>query len=140
MMATYTQPFKNIGKADGAQVGGKNSSLGEMYNQLAKKGIRIPDGFATTADAYWHFIDENQLRGPLKELQAQLDGKDFSNLKETGRQARALIMKAKIPADLSEDIMTAYRQLSGKKMLAVAVRSSATAEDLPKGNKEYQAG
>ena len=69
-MAAYTQPFKNIGKADGAEVGGKNASLGEMYNQLAKKGIRIPDGFATIADAYWHFIDENQLRDRLKDLLA----------------------------------------------------------------------
>ena len=83
-MAAYTRAFKDIGKADSAQVGGKNSSLGEMFNQLKKYGIRVPDGFATTAGAYWHFIDENQLRNRLKELLAQLDKKDFTNLKEVG--------------------------------------------------------
>jgi pyruvate,water dikinase len=133
-MAAYTQPFKNIGKADGALVGGKNSSLGEMYNQLAKKGIRIPDGFATTADAYWHFLKENQLQDQLKDLLAKLDKKEFTNLKTIGQQARALITKAKIPEDLRNDIITAYHYLSGKKTLAVAVRSSATAEDLPEAS------
>lgn len=128
---TYTREFKDIGKADSAQVGGKNSSLGEMFNQLAKNGIRVPDGFATTADAYWHFIDENQLRDPLKKLLAKLDNKDFTNLKATGLQTRALIMKARIPEGLKQDIIDAYQSLSGKQAFTVAVRSSATAEDLP---------
>lgn len=127
----YTREFKDIGKADSVQVGGKNSFLGEMFNQLAKNGIRVPDGYATTADAYWHFIDENQLRDQLKELLTRLDKKDFTNLKATGLQARALVMKARMPEDLERAIIDAYRNLSGKQAFTVAVRSSATAEDLP---------
>ena len=64
-MTAYTRAFRNIGKNDVAQVGGKNSSLGEMFNQLAKNGIRVPDGFATTAEAYWYFLDENRLGDTL---------------------------------------------------------------------------
>ena len=130
-MAAFTQPFKNIGKNDIAQVGGKNASLGEMFNQLAKKGIRVPDGFATTAAAYWHFIDENGLREPLAAFLIKLDKKDFSNLKDIGMQARSLVSKAKMPPDLRDDLISAYHRLSGKYRLPVAVRSSATAEDLP---------
>lgn len=123
--------FNEISIADVPSVGGKNASLGEMYNQLSSKGIKVPNGFATTADAFWYFIDSNNLRGPLDGLMGQLDKKDYVNLSAIGRQARALLQNAVIPADLAADIVAAYHKLCGGIVCETAVRSSATAEDLP---------
>jgi len=130
-MSKYIKHFRDIKASDLAIVGGKNSSLGEMFNQLSSKGIKVPDGFATTVDAFWYFLEHNKLKQPLRELLQQLDRKSFSNLKEIGSKAREMMMNAKIPGDLKNEIADSYKELSGEKEIAVAVRSSATAEDLP---------
>ncbi len=123
--------FRDIHINDIALVGGKNASLGEMFTTLASKGIKVPEGFATTANGFWHFLDVNKIREPLQQLMKGLDKTGFSNLSETGAKARELILQAQMPADISEAILTAYKTLCGEKEVEVAVRSSATAEDLP---------
>lgn len=130
-MTDYIKRFAAIGRADLAKVGGKNASLGEMFNQLTTKGIRVPDGFATTAGAFWDYLDENKLREPLEALLKGLDREHYSNLGEIGEAARARIMSGHFSERLSGEILQAYHFLCGKKPCAVAVRSSATAEDLP---------
>ncbi len=126
--------FNEIHIADTPIVGGKNSSLGEMFTSLAPKGIKVPDGFAITANAFWHFLDSNHLREPLQELMKGLDRVSFSNLNTTGEKARQLILEGIMPADLSAAIISAYKDLCGKEYEEVAVRSSATAEDLPQAS------
>ena len=128
-MLRYIRHFDQIGIADIAEVGGKNSSLGEMYTQLSSKGIKVPDGFAVTAFAFRHFISYNKLDGLHQKLLKTLDRNNFSNLSEVGAKAREYILCAQMPEDLGEAIVDAYRLL-GEDAL-VAVRSSATAEDLP---------
>ena len=126
--------FKEISKRDVPLVGGKNASLGEMYSQLNKKGIIVPNGFATTSDFYWRFLEENNLLPKLKEIFRDLGIKSIKSLQETGKKARKLILKSNFPKDLKEEIIKAYRELSKKYnqiSVDVAVRSSATAEDLP---------
>ena len=115
-------------------VGGKNASLGEMLSTLSEQGIKVPDGFATTAHCFWTFLDHNGLREPLRQLLAGLDRSGFSNLKDIGGRARNLINDAELPADIAGEIVQAYRVLGGGEPLAVAVRSSATAEDLPQAS------
>ncbi|MDI6835653.1 MAG: PEP/pyruvate-binding domain-containing protein, partial [Rhizobiaceae bacterium] len=125
--------FKEISAKDVLLVGGKNASLGEMIRELSKKGINIPDGFATTSYAYWYFLKKNNLLSKLKEIFKKLNVKDIKSLEEVGREARNLILKSKFPEDLKREIIKAYQKL-GKKYVKnpdVAVRSSATAEDLP---------
>jgi pyruvate,water dikinase len=119
-----------------AVVGGKNSSLGEMLCQLSLAGIKVPNGFATTAAAYWSFLEANGLRevlaGRLRSLSA-----DRRNLAEVGSAMRKLIMDAELPVPLAEAVTAAHADLmrgSGRKDGSVAVRSSATAEDLPEAS------
>ena len=131
-MQAFIKKFKEIGIADVPSVGGKNSSLGEMFNNLASKGVAVPDGFATTAFAFWTFLDFNKLQQGLVQLLQQLDKTNFSNLKTTGARARALILEGTMPEALAKEIVQAYHQLGSG--LAVAVRSSATAEDLPEAS------
>lgn len=133
-MSLYIKKFKDIVLSDVSQVGGKNASLGELFSRLYNKGIRVPDGFAVTADAYWYFIDHNGLRTPLQGLLGRLDCENFTNLAATGAAARKLIAEAHLPPDLSVAILDAYRELSGDVLADVAVRSSATAEDLPEAS------
>jgi len=133
-MSVYIKKFQEITINDIALVGGKNSSLGEMFNRLSSKGILVPDGFATTADAFWYFMDYNNLKQPLLTLLKELDKKSYSNLKEVGSKARQMILNAGIPGDLQSAIVNAYKELCGKEYFAVAVRSSATAEDLPQAS------
>lgn len=133
-MSPFTKKFKNITLADLPDVGGKNSSLGEMYNNLSAKGILVPDGFATTALAFWTFLDYNKLWERLLQLLHQLDKAKFSNLKETGSKARELMMHAEMPDKIAKAIIQQYRQLCKDGDKAVAVRSSATAEDLPEAS------
>ncbi len=133
-MSEYIKHFRDINIGDLPKVGGKNSSLGEMFNQLSSKGIQVPDGFATVADAFWYFLEYNKLKQPLQELLLQLDKKNYSNLREIGEKARQMILNAKMPEDLKEAIAKAYKELSGNENIAVAVRSSATAEDLPQAS------
>lgn len=125
--------FDDVRRADVGQVGGKNSSLGEMVQTLEPKGIRVPPGFATTAEAYWRFIEANELKDPITDLLADLDRGEIT-LAEAGRDIRETVLKGRWPADTAEAIATAYRELcerTGKADVDVAVRSSATAEDLP---------
>lgn len=133
-MPSLIKKFSAIGIADLPLVGGKNASLGEMFTKLSEKGIRIPDGFATTSDAFWQFMDENGLRLPVKEIMSKLDRKNYSNLREIGDSVRKLIMQARMPESLSKDIVAAYKELGDNNLPAVAVRSSATAEDLPEAS------
>ncbi len=134
-MEKFILKFSEIGMHDVPQVGGKNASLGEMFNSLKDKGIKVPDGFATTSKAFHDFIAHNQIREPLNNLIEALDKKTFSNLRETGQQARDMIMSADIPGPLKDEIVKAYKELSkNNESFAVAVRSSATAEDLPEAS------
>lgn len=146
--------FEEVGMADVALVGGKNASLGEMIQQLTPKGINVPGGFATTAYAYRYFIQQAGLETKLRQLFADLDVEDINNLKLRGKQARGLILNTPFPAELEAAITEAYSQLCQRYgadtahcdrlaeeektqcekysyNLDVAVRSSATAEDLP---------
>ncbi len=120
----------DVRNTDVPDVGGKNASLGEMIAMLAGKGIQVPNGFAMTAQAYWHFLDVNGIRGELSSCMGRLDRKDLSNLSFISLEARDLIMKATWPVDLAQAIRAAYDELS-REDASVAVRSSATAEDLP---------
>ncbi|MBQ0734708.1 phosphoenolpyruvate synthase [Aquimarina celericrescens] len=133
-MNTFIKKFEEITINDIPWVGGKNASLGEMYNQLSSKGVRIPNGFATTANAFWLFLKENCLKEPLENLLMGLDRKDFSNLEEIGAIARRLILGGTFSDAFSEAIINSYQDLSAGQDIAVAVRSSATAEDLPQAS------
>ena len=93
-MNNYIKQFKEISIADIAIVGGKNSSLGEMFSKLSSKGIPVPDGFASTTFAFEEFLTQNLLQLPLNDLMLQLDKKDYLNLKETGAKARKLLLDA----------------------------------------------
>ncbi|HEV2355675.1 MAG TPA: phosphoenolpyruvate synthase [Puia sp.] len=130
-MANFIRKFRDIRLTDVAVVGGKNASLGEMFSQLAAAGVRVPDGFATTADAFRYFLQYNTCDTALKTLLAGLDRKDFINLAETGKSARSLLLQAVLPPELESGILAAYQDLGSGRPIAVAVRSSATAEDLP---------
>ena len=125
--------FKEIGIKDIGLVGGKNASLGEMIKALSQK-INIPDGFATTSFFYQRFLEASNLKSKISNLLKDLDTKDIRNLKERGEKIRNLILRAEFPKELEKEIISAYHKLSQKykvKNLDVAVRSSATAEDLP---------
>lgn len=125
-----------LGLGDVASVGGKNASLGEMLRNLGSQGIKIPPGFATTADAYWRFIDTNRLGPLIASKVAELkEGKATET--ETGSAIRSAILKDEWPEDLAGVICQAYQDLSqrvGLDEAGVAVRSSATAEDLPEAS------
>lgn len=125
--------FSEIRITDISQVGGKNASLGEMYSSLSTKGILVPEGFAVTAEGYKKFITENQLASVIVNLLAELDMKTFHNLSAIALQIRTKIMESKFPASLANEIIEAYNLLvshSGEEK-TYAIRSSATAEDLP---------
>lgn len=125
--------FDEVGISDIALVGGKNASLGEMIQQLTPSGIKIPPGFATTAYAFRFFIEKAGIAEKLRSLFTDLDVDDVHNLQQRGKQARALIMHTAFPLELRNAIAQAYTQLCQKygSDTDVAVRSSATAEDLP---------
>ncbi|WP_375496388.1 phosphoenolpyruvate synthase [uncultured Nostoc sp.] len=125
--------FDEVGIADIPVVGGKNASLGEMIQQLTPKGINVPTGFATTAYAYRYFIQSAGLEAKLRKLFADLDVEDVKNLRERGKKARSLLIHTPFPIELREAIATAYHRLCEQYHTEtdVAVRSSATAEDLP---------
>jgi pyruvate,water dikinase len=130
----YIKEFREVSKKDIALVGGKNASLGEMISQLTSKGVNIPDGFALTTDAYWYFLKENKIEEKLKKIFKNFNPDSIKNLRETGKKARAIILKAKFPEDLKEEIIIAYENLSKKykeQNSDVAVRSSGVAEDAP---------
>jgi pyruvate,water dikinase len=122
-----------IGIEDISLVGGKNASLGEMIQQLMPKGVNVPTGFAITAYAYRYFIEKAGLEDKLRELFADLDVDDVSNLQQHGKKARRLILSINFPPELEAAIAQAYQKLCEQygEDTDVAVRSSATAEDLP---------
>jgi len=125
--------FNQIGIKDILLVGGKNASLGEMIQKLTPKGINIPDGFAVTAEAYKYFIKYNHLEEPIKKILSELDKSNVEDLKKRGKKIRNLLLNGKMPDDLTDAIVKAYSDLEKQygKNVDVAVRSSATAEDLP---------
>ena len=129
----YIRWFNEVRIEDVPIVGGKNASLGEMYRELAPKGVKIPNGFAISADAYWHVLNSSGIKDKLEELMRGLDKSNVIDLSERGKLARELILSAGIPEDLWEEIKLAYDKLSEQygPRPDVAVRSSATAEDLP---------
>ncbi len=129
----YVRWFNEVRIEDVPIVGGKNASLGEMYRELAPKGVKIPNGFAISADAYWHVLNSCGIKDKLEELMQGLDKSNVIDLSERGKLARELILSAGIPEDLWEEIKRAYDKLSEQygPRPDVAVRSSATAEDLP---------
>jgi pyruvate,water dikinase len=125
--------FEDLSRGDVALVGGKNSSLGEMVQQLGKKGIKVPGGFATTADAYRAYLAANDLEARIDEVVTRWHDHRIT-LQEAGQQIRAMVLHGEWPKDIEADILKSYRELSrsaGTRDLPVAVRSSATAEDLP---------
>ncbi|HSC25065.1 MAG TPA: phosphoenolpyruvate synthase [Candidatus Babeliales bacterium] len=131
----YIKYFEDIRLIDIPTVGGKNASLGEMITQLSCHAIRVPTGFAITVDAYWYYLEANQLLTHMQQIMRALDSvDDIIVLQKVGLEIRNLISNACIPDDLAQEIITAYHKLSSRyneKESDVAVRSSATAEDLP---------
>ncbi len=125
--------FADTGIDDIPLVGGKNASLGEMVRELSAKGVKVPDGFSVTAQGFRHFIRTAQLDDVIKTTLADLDTHDMANLSARGNTVRQAIRDAALPTDLQEQIAAAYLRLQGdsRTPLDVAVRSSATAEDLP---------
>ncbi|MDN3237299.1 phosphoenolpyruvate synthase [Pseudomonas sp. WAC2] len=131
-MDEYVVSLDKLGVHDVEQVGGKNASLGEMISNLAGAGVSVPGGFATTAQAYRDFLEQSGLNDRIHAALDALDVDDVTALAKTGAEIRQWIMDAEFPARLDTEIRTAFAQLSaGNDNLAVAVRSSATAEDLP---------
>lgn len=130
-MKDHIKKFDSIGIQDIPAVGGKNASLGEMYNQLTQKGVRIPNGFATTSKVFWQFLDQNNIRETLKNILAGLDRKTYANLDLIGERARNCILESVLSPSFAKSVRKAYKSLCGKEDWPVAVRSSATAEDLP---------
>jgi len=134
MQNKYVLWFEEITSKDVPLVGGKNASLGEMFSQLTQKGVAIPDGFALTSEAFWYYLKENKIDTKIKEAFSKFNPKSLESLKITGKTCRQLILKSEFPKDLKKDILESYKKLSQKyerKNVDVAVRSSATAEDLP---------
>lgn len=132
-MPSFIKNFSAISIQDLLEVGGKNASLGEMFSQLTGKGVLVPDGFAVTADAYRFFLKKNDLHQRLEAAASQLDTDKFSNLDHVGAQARDLIQSATMPEEIAAAIKQAYQDLCLREGqdISLAVRSSATAEDLP---------
>jgi len=133
----YVIWFDKLSMTDVVSVGGKNASLGEMINELSHVGVRVPSGFATTANAYRTFLSQKMDQGSLAEciekILATLDIEDVAALARTGSQIRKWIMEAPLPPRLDKEIATAYEKMLkevGASDISVAVRSSATAEDL----------
>ncbi len=133
-MSRLVKKFREISIHDVAVVGGKNASLGEMFSNLSSRGVPVPDGFASTVYAFEKFMVHNGLKDSVHALLAHLDRKTFSNLSSIGARIRDLLYNATLPPELKEALHDAYMQLGDGDMIAVAVRSSATTEDLPKAS------
>jgi pyruvate,water dikinase len=127
----YVISFEKLGMQDVDKVGGKNASLGEMISHLSKLGVSVPGGFATTADAYREFLAHEGLAERVNRELAKLDVNDVTALAETGARIRQWMSETPLPAALEKSIREGYAALSSGKDVSVAVRSSATAEDLP---------
>lgn len=140
MKNKYILLFDQISIKDVPLVGGKNASLGEMRQTMTKKGINVPDGFAITAEVFWEFLEKSNLKSKISNLLDSMDVRNINNLIKKSRQIQSLILEAEFPEDLRREIVAAYRKLSTNCKLpttnyfSTAVRSSATAEDLPKAS------
>lgn len=133
----YIAWFRDIRLADLPRVGGKNASLGELYGELTAAGVRVPNGFAVTGEAYAAVLDQSGLRARVAELLTGVSGEDVAVLAKAGAAVRHLILEAPWPAGLDGEIREAYEALAregGQPDPSVAVRSSATAEDLPEAS------
>jgi len=134
-LTRYTIPFAELGRHDVAVVGGKNSSLGEMIANLASAGVTVPGGYATTADAYREFLAQGGLDARIRDALATLDVDDVARLAATGAQIREWILSTPFPPRLQQEIVAGYDAMcEGGIEPSVAVRSSATAEDLPEAS------
>ncbi|TLP81788.1 phosphoenolpyruvate synthase [Maribacter sp. ACAM166] len=132
-MKNYIKRFSEIDINDVPIVGGKNASLGEMFQKLTSKGVQVPDGFATTSEAYWLFLEEAGIKDSLAQEIKKLDKKEFSNLREVGKSIRQTIADAEFPEAIKKSVKEGYENLVKEygEGISMAVRSSATAEDLP---------
>ncbi|MGD1095039.1 MAG: phosphoenolpyruvate synthase [Bryobacteraceae bacterium] len=135
-MTEFTIDFGRIGMGDIARVGGKNASLGQLFNAVKPQGVGVLDGFAITADAYWRLLDEAGLRARLEALFERFDPENTEQLAERGHAARAAILETPLPSELNQAIIEGYRRLIDRvgRETELAVRSSATAEDLPEAS------
>lgn len=134
-MYTHIKFFKDIVLTDIPEVGGKNASLGEMVHYLAPQGVNLPNGFATTAKAYYYFLEQAGIKDEIARILASIDVNNVTDAEQKAAQIRSLITSAPFPSDFEADIKAGYKELSAicgqQQDLIVAVRSSATAEDLP---------
>lgn len=128
--------LKDVGMSDVERVGGKNASLGEMISGLNSQGVRVPGGFATTAKAFESFLDHSDLKNKINELLSNLDITNIQELTKTGLLIRQWVEEAPFPKDLHQSIVESYKKLTQQlgSDVTFAVRSSATAEDLPEAS------
>jgi len=133
MTNRYVRFFEEFGIADVPLVGGKNASLGEMYRELSGQGVRVPNGFAVIADAYWYTLEATGAVAALHAALDDVDPTDVADLARRARRAREAVYGAGLPQDLADEVLAGYRRLQEEygEDVSVAVRSSATAEDLP---------
>ena len=131
--------LKDVGMSDVERVGGKNASLGEMISGLNSQGVRVPGGFATTAKAFESFLDHSDLKNKINELLSNLDITNIQELTKTGLLIRQWVEEAPFPKDLHQSIVESYKKLTQQlgSDVTFAVRSSATAEDLPEASFVY---
>jgi pyruvate,water dikinase len=132
----FTLWFEELGIGDVQEMGGKNASLGEMYRELSSEGVKVPNGFAVTASAYFHLLESANLNAAIRKILKGLDSKNVRDLGRRGRRVRELIENVPLTADLEAEIIEQYRLLEKEygDNVDVAVRSSATAEDLPEAS------
>ena len=133
-MKKMIAPFSEIGLSDLSLVGGKNASLGEMVRDMKAQGIRVPDGFAMTVHAYHRHLDANGLQDQIDATLKNIDPKNITDLAKRAQKVRDLIISAPLPDDVSAPLLKAYDKLAPGSLTSVAVRSSATAEDLPEAS------
>lgn len=136
MSHAYTLDFSQIGMDDLARVGGKNASLGRLFRELKPQGVGVLDGFATTAEAYWRLLAENGLKARLENILTGFDTENLADLSERGHQARSAVLDTPLPLELTDAIRNAHQGLRERlgRDAELAVRSSATAEDLPEAS------
>ena len=133
-MTEYVLSLEDVGLGDLPRVGGKNSSIGEMLRALTKLGVRVPGGFATTAEAYREFLKQGGLDERISSTLSTLNVEDVKALAACGKRIRDWIVATPFPPDLRHAVLQSWRQMDGGAGIAVAVRSSATAEDLPEAS------
>ncbi len=135
-MSKYIAWLASVGIKDINIVGGKNASLGEMIGALSKRGVRVPGGFATTVKAFQDFLSHNNLKTKIDNILTELDINHINELNAAGKQIRHWVLEGEFPQELQDDIIQAYQQLKSElgDRVSFAVRSSATAEDLPEAS------